>query len=258
VETEIEIQSKSPLALKIRATVSGDIRRSPRSALLVHGITTARDEEGIYARMAERLEAAGIPSMRFDFRSHGESEGQAEDLSISGEVADLQAAYEWIAQHDVTPLILAASFGAVSVCLALADGSIEAKALVLWNPVLDLRRTFLEPETDWARRNFARENWTNTRPGVIAIDDGFELPISLLDEMYLVDVIGALAGVSIPTLTVHGDEDSYVPFDVAKVHGVPNEESKFITLAGADHGFGRPHEEEQVLGATLSWFKEHL
>jgi uncharacterized protein len=63
-----------------------------QAAVLVHGGGMTREEGGFFARLATGLADAGIASLRFDVRGHGESEGRQEDLTIAGVLADIRAA----------------------------------------------------------------------------------------------------------------------------------------------------------------------
>lgn len=257
-QSDVSFASLAPDRLEICGTYQGSGSESSNAVLLVHGITTARDEEGIFARTADALEKAGLASLRFDFRSHGQSGGTPDQLSIAGEVGDLLAAYGWLKERAPHAHVLAASFGAVSACHAVGRGKIKVVSMVLWNPVLDLRRTFLVPETAWARDNFVDGGRSYTRPGVFIIDDHFEAPESLLEEMLEYDIVSDLSRVEAPVLTIHGDADTYVPYDVSERFGAPTKASRFMTIAGAEHGFGRPAEEHAVIDATTAWIRGHV
>src|SRR5262245_19918812 len=50
--------------------------------VLVHGGGVTRDEGGFFSRLADGLAAAALPSFRFDYRAHGESEGRQEELTL--------------------------------------------------------------------------------------------------------------------------------------------------------------------------------
>ena len=107
----------------------------------------------MFVRLAERLAAAGFDVVRFSFRGHGGSAGTQRGVTIAGECLDLQAVIEWVRGRFAGPiLIVAASFGAVSTLLSLPWLTEGVHRLVLWNPVLDLRHTFLEPELAWGWR----------------------------------------------------------------------------------------------------------
>ncbi|MGY2125906.1 alpha/beta hydrolase [Nocardia gipuzkoensis] len=128
--------------------------------LLVHGITVDMDEGGgMFIRLAEQLDAAGFNVVRFSFRGHGNSGGTPRGVTVAGECLDLQAAVEAVRERFPGPLsIVAASFGAVSTTLSLPWLESTLHRLVLWNPVLDLRRTFVEPEWPGERRTSARSS----------------------------------------------------------------------------------------------------
>ncbi|MGH3449436.1 MAG: alpha/beta hydrolase [Haloechinothrix sp.] len=115
-----------------------------------HGVTVDKDEGGMFVRLAESLAATGFTVVRFSFRGHGASQGTQEGVTIAGEMLDLQAAVELVRREHIEPVsIVAASFGAVPLTLSLAFIH-DLRSIVLWNPVLDLHRTFLEPELPWA------------------------------------------------------------------------------------------------------------
>ena len=63
-------------------------------------------------------------------------------MTIAGECLDLRAAVDYGGGE---VLLVGSSFGAVSVTLSLAELAGRVRAVALWQPVLDLRATFLEP-----------------------------------------------------------------------------------------------------------------
>lgn len=65
-----------------------------------------------------------------------------------------------------------------------------------------------------------------------------------------------------PTLLIHGDADTLVPISNSEImlaalqkEGVT---SKFITIAGGDHGFRRAEDRARAGAARTAWFVEHL
>ncbi|OGK09444.1 hypothetical protein A2767_05355 [Candidatus Roizmanbacteria bacterium RIFCSPHIGHO2_01_FULL_35_10] len=67
-----------------------------KAVILAHGLTVDKDEEGIFVELAELLKKKGFAVFRFDFRGHGESEGKSIDTTISGEVADIKSAINFV------------------------------------------------------------------------------------------------------------------------------------------------------------------
>ncbi len=128
----------------------------PRGAVVqVHGINADMDEGGMFARLADELAGEGFVVLRFSFRGHGRSDGAQQGATIAGEILDLQAALDAAGKGFEAPVsVVAASFGAVSTCLSLPHLGGTLRSVVLWNPVLDLHRTFVEPTLPWAVENF--------------------------------------------------------------------------------------------------------
>ncbi|MGB6162732.1 MAG: alpha/beta fold hydrolase [Pseudonocardiaceae bacterium] len=58
----------------------------------MHGGGITREEGGFFTRLAAGLAEAGVASLRFDLRGHGESEGRQEDLTLAGVLGDIRAA----------------------------------------------------------------------------------------------------------------------------------------------------------------------
>jgi alpha-beta hydrolase superfamily lysophospholipase len=225
--------------------------------VLVHGITVDLDEGGMYVRLADKLATVGIASVRFSFRGHGRSGGLSQDMTITGEIDDLRAiVHAMVARYPLLPLfVVAGSFGAVPTVLAL-DYLYERglKGLVLWNPVLDLRRTFLEPELPWGIQNFnagAIERLRQT--GHLDVDGEFRLGIPLFDEFASLDPQAGFAASTMPALVVHGDRDSYVSYDIARSACAERPRCDFHTVAGSDHGFDSSEREDEAISATVDW-----
>lgn len=85
-----------------------------------HGINTNMTEGGMFVRLADRPADVDFTALRFSFRGHGGSGGTQRGATIAGEMLDLQATVEYLADRFPDPLsILASSFGAVLTSLSL-------------------------------------------------------------------------------------------------------------------------------------------
>ena len=76
----------------------------PPVVLLLHGFTGSRNEleipavkEGIFSRAAKAWADKGMASLRIDFRGNGQSEGEFEDMTMEGLMADAEAALDYLA-----------------------------------------------------------------------------------------------------------------------------------------------------------------
>lgn len=125
-----------------------------KCVILCHGITVDKDEDGNFPTVAENLRRAGFNVARFDFRGHGESGGELINMTIEGEIDDLSSFLSFLKKRGYAKFaLLGASFGAVASISYCADHS-DISCLVLWYPVLDLKRTFLSRGLPWARKSF--------------------------------------------------------------------------------------------------------
>lgn len=230
------------------------------TVLLVHGISADLDEGGAFVRLTRRLAQEGLTAVRFSFRGHGSSGGGPQGVTIAGEMLDLQAVVDYTSQEFPGPLaVVAASFGAVATGLSMPWLGERLARLVLWNPVLDLRRTFLEPELPWGVANFGPEPMAAlAKNGRLLLGGRFALGRVLFAEMAHYRPIDSYAAARPPTLVVHGDRDGCVSFDIARqVAGtIPGWE--FHPVPGADHGFHSPEHEPEAIAVTARWLSRGL
>ena len=251
---QLELTSVDGVRLEaVRHSVVGGVHRG--AVLLVHGFGADMAVGGMFVPLAERLADASFTVLRFSFRGHGGSGGTPRGVTIAGELLDLQAAVEHLLGSSGGPLaIVASSFGAVSTTLSLPWLGERLDRFALWAPVLDLRRTFLDPELPWGEENFGpdQRKLLETQ-GFLTLDGGFEAGRVLFDEFRHYDPLKCFTASSPPALVVHGDEDASVSYDIARraAGGRPN--TRFHTARGADHGFGAPHRRAEVVAITAQW-----
>ena len=236
---------------------SGSTERG--SVILAHGLNNNKDEDGNFVRLSKLLSERGYNVFRFDFRAHGESGGKSEEMTIAGELKDFEtsaALFEELVAYKGQFIAVASSFGAPSTILYTSLHPGKVKILVLWNPVLDFARTFLRSETPWGRTFFNDEGYDELRnKGYVKIPEtNFRLGKDLVKEFEKIRPYELLSKFEIPVLTIHGTEDTDVPFAVSKEYGTPNSRSAFISHK-AEHTF--PGFEDEVIAETLDWISKN-
>jgi len=90
VETNLRFRSFDGTELEGTYVTCDSI--SDAIVILVHGITSSRDEFGLFSGLASHLENTGVPSFRFDYRCHGKSDRPMEAMTLSGIVNDIESA----------------------------------------------------------------------------------------------------------------------------------------------------------------------
>ena len=243
------------------------VRNPVAGALLVHGLTGDREENGLYTELADRLARIRVQSLRFDLRGHGQTGGRYEEVTMSGTIADIGAAYRHAAGGTAPGagvFVVGSSFGgAMSACWAAdtamqggpvgrAPSSLDPPArpaplagIVLLCPQFDVHRRFLADKPHYwgphgilraARDMLARRGW-------LEHDGGFRVGRGMFDELSVVRPQDRIAGVDVPVLTMHGDLDSVAPYDVSHDCTARAPVSEFATIVGADHGFVHPSDD---------------
>jgi uncharacterized protein len=234
--------------------------KTTKAIVLAHGITVDKDENGVFIELANALEQNGYAVFRFDFRGHGESEGKSVDMTIEGEIADLEAAFAEVKSKGYEKIgLLGASFGGGSSVLYTSKHKKEIKCLCLWNPVLNYEHTFLNPTLPWIRsrkehvkKDIREKGWTTLG------SENYILGEALFKEMARLIPYQALSSINIPTIIIHGTKDSTVPYEDSRdyVGHLPN--GKLITIEGAAHGFHNLGETEKAIEATINFFLKSL
>lgn len=233
--------------------VRGMITRGGNAGIVVwlHGISVDCHEYlGMYDDGDQAISEAGFTSVRFDFRGHGESDGEPSDFTVAGQLADIDAVlrYVWdggpgIPRNAPTHLI-ATSFGAPSAIFAAEMYRDKIRSLSLLAPVLSYRRTFLQPETEWAATIFSGDAIAAFRKGDrLMLDENFEIGPQLFYEMHLIRPDSALNALRLPTLLIHGEEDSMVPHAVSVEAAVGRPHIQLLSIRGMDHGYNDASDE---------------
>lgn len=243
---------------KLVATLLEPVSNSHPEAvvILVHGITGDRDEGGFYKDIAEALADQGLRSLRFDLRSHGESEGSMEDLTLYGGVSDIAATCQWIERRidDLRSIALvAASFGGGLAALYASRNPVWR--LVLLNPNLDYAENWLQGTRNWTGNSLTLQASQQLRNQGWIFRGEFRLSRPMVNEVAHVRPADLMPKISAPTLTIHGTDDGMVSFNTARDNYKTTGYSKFIPIKGADHGFMVPGDEGLENPQTVEYRK---
>ena len=210
--------------------------------LWLHGITVDKDEyQGFFKDGAEFLSAAGLDSLRIDFRGHGDSSGSSLDFSVTGQMLDVEAALSYLAgyyKEKINLFIVGCSFGAPPALFAAEQYAKTIKGIVLIAPVLSYQRTFLQPETDWAKSIFNLKALSLLeKTNKLFVNPKFPISSRLVEEMRIIKPEITLRELKREIVIIHGDADSMVPFQVSKDFAEDIPTIKFIPFPEMEHGF---------------------
>jgi hypothetical protein len=253
--TETEFGSLD--GIRLRGTLVTPPGRSVGAAVLVHGGGVTRNEGGFYTRLASGLAEAGISSLRFDMRGHGESEGRQEDLTISGIVNDIRSAVEHVRSETGSDQasVIGASFGGGISAYYASRYPEQVQRLVLINPLLNYKKRFIDDKPYWHGEHIGREAGEELAVhGFIPHSPTFKLGRALLNEVFYIQPHLALGQVKAPTLIVHGTGDTFVPVDSSRNSvGSFAGDAKLIEIDGAQHGIAVPEDPQYRDPQTREW-----
>jgi putative redox protein len=227
----------------------GDLHRigagSGRWLVLCHGMESTRGGTKQTA-IVDRFAPAGYNVLRFDFSFVGDSEGEYEDLTVSGEVDDALGALDFMHEFGASECtLIGSSLGGLVALLTASHLPHLVSRVAVIAAVAD-SHIFTDGLSDkdiaeWRSRGRRR------------VGSGFLKP-AFLDDVLRLDAPAAMRSVTMPVLVMHGDADDVVPSSHAElicksVSGTCRVEK----FAGVGHRFEEPGALDRLLDVLESW-----
>lgn len=218
--------------------------------LLSHGLESSKDGNK-WLVLAPRLSNIGFGSLRFSYRGRGEeekSEGDFEDTTLTGRVADYRAAIDTLQarQVDITRLgVIGSSFGGMA---ALAARDERVKAMVVMSTPCNI------PSPDGGA-GLKRALQT----GYIELESGNRLRVNFYQDLRRYNLCQEVQKIHCPLLIIHGSQDTLVPTaDAYELYKHAHEPKRLEIIEGADHSFSKPEHVDIVLSLCIDWLKKYL
>ena len=231
--------------------------------LMLHGFGSQRDEVGnMYARAADALAAQGVGSLRIDFSGFGKSDGDTGATTVGGQIADAEAAYNWLA---ALPWVDSARMGVLGFSLGGGIAIMTAaahpewfKSMATWSSVGDFDADFSGPPYDEARVLAAEK-------GVVGMDLGWRT-IVLKNDFFATmkdfDIANAITQYPGAYLAVAGDQDFSAAYAPGLVDAAPGSPAEAWIIPGGDHIYqvltNDQSMADSVIQRTAEWFAETL
>ncbi len=255
--TEVQTEFRSADGTRLVGTfvrpASGDVSCV---TVLVHGGGVTRDEGGFFTRLAEGMAAAGIASLRFDLRGHGQSGGDQRDLTLAGVANDIHAAL--LHGRELTGglalNLLGASFGGGVSAFVAARYSMLVRRLVLINPLVNYKKRFIDDKPYWHDDLLEGGSAKDLdEHGFLPHSPTFKLGRALLNELFYLRPDEEIAAVSAPTLLVHGTGDTFIPVESSRRYASLMQRSELLEIDGAQHGIAMHDDPQYLHPQTRAW-----
>lgn len=250
MEEKIHIVKKSGGKLAGLKTVPASKNNIYPTIVLVHGFKADKHEYGAFDYLAQKLALKGILVYRFDFSGCGESDGEFDDVSLSGRVSELQLILDFVnSQNEVDKQklgILGFSMG-TSTILKLKP---KVKAMILVSAICNLFEVF---------KNYYGSSFN---PASLSVKNHSDRTISRKKPEFWTDLKQEglkedIRQINAPILFIQGTADDITPLsETEELYKVANDPKEKVIIDGGEHGSGLPH--DAVFSAVLSWLNKHL
>jgi uncharacterized OsmC-like protein/pimeloyl-ACP methyl ester carboxylesterase len=221
-------------------------------ALFAHCFTCTKSSLAA-VRIARALTARGIGVFRFDFTGLGDSDGDFADNTFSGDVKDLVAAAQAMAQEGVAPkLLIGHSLGGAAVLAAAGELPEIAAVAVVAAPfdvqhLTGLLKGGLQEILD---------------RGEAEVDLGgrtFTIRRSFVEDLQRHDQAARIAQLHRPLLVLHSPRDQTVGIENASAIFLAARHPKsFVSLDDADHLLTRKADAEYAAEVIAAWASRYL
>jgi uncharacterized protein len=243
--------------LQLRGTLVTPDAPTGQAVVMVHGGGVTREEGGFFARLATGLATAGVATLRYDLRGHGESDGRPEESSLAAHLNDIRVARSGLreATGASTVSLLGTSFGGGLTAYYAAKRPDESARLVLLNPQLDYKDRYIDQKPHWSG------DFLDAAKAQQLVDQGYidhsptvKHSRAFLNEVFWIRPNEVLGEIAAPTLIVHGTKDTFVSIEASRAAVRQfRVEHRLVEIEGAQHGFAVHEDPEYRNPQSQEW-----
>jgi putative redox protein len=200
--------------------------------------------------MAEAIVNSGFSLMTFDFTFSGESPGSIKDISIKEEIDDLKCAINYFKETGIKKIhLMGSSMGAAITILTAALNIFKIESVILIATPLSFKK--LIPKFSESDINLLDVNGFTEIDGVL-VNNHF------IKEIFNINMIDAVKKINIPSLLIHGQNDSIVDVDNLYLY-IQNSPStcSYLIIENGDHNLTKESDILQISEKVTDWLCTH-
>ena len=221
-------------------------------ALFAHCFTCGKDALAA-TRIARKLAALGIATLRFDFTGLGGSEGEFANTGFTSNIEDIVAAADHLRLTRMAPALLVGhSLGGAAV-LAAAGRIPEAKAVATIGAPFDAAHVL---------HLFGDRVPAIADTGSTKVEIGgrpFQIGRSFVEDLTRHDQGSRIGELRRSLLVMHAPGDTTVGIDNAsQIFLKARHPKSFVSLDGADHLLSKPRDAEYAASVIAAWASRYL
>lgn len=241
-------------AHRLEDVIDHDKSTSKPLVIMVHDFPnegSMKGDKNLFGEFEHELSKMNFPTLRFDFRGCGKSDGLQQDFCIETAIEDLQSVIKWAKnkhQHDRVAII-SSGLGCAITTLAY-DTHIMSELVFLW-PVFRPMQTPLNAINTLENRNFmAEHDYTPT--------GNHKIGSLLANELNQMDMIPFLSEIESITQIQQGTSDTYSSYEHI------NDMKKHLTtlkdfgvFEGGEHRLPDPGMRKQMIQNACFFLEKH-
>lgn len=248
---KVHFKNKEGVQLSGRLDLPAD-QKPHNFALFAHCFTCNKNFHAV-RNVSRALTGRGFGVLQFDFTGLGASKGDFSDSNFSGNVEDLLAAAQFMAEKHQSPtLIVGHSLGGAAAIMAASQlDSVQAVATI-GSP----------SEPQHVKHLFQNSLEEIRESGEALVNIGgrpFTIRKGFLDDIANMRLLEVLKNMRKSVLILHSPQDTTVDIEnAAELYGAAHHPKSFVSLDGADHLLNREEDSLYAGDVIASWAKRYL
>ena len=243
--------SKGKLAATLQ-TPKIEKGKKVRMVIICHGFGGDK-ERPLLRAIADKLQEAGIASIRFDFNGCGKSEGRFQDMTVLNEIEDAKKVIDYAQKLPWVSGISIVGHSQGGVVASMVAGQLKKsiKSVALCAPAAVLRDDALRGTTQGATYD------PHNIPEYVDLPRGMRMGHNYVVTAQTLPIHETAKEYKGAVLVIHGTWDVIVPYTYGERYHQGYKNSRLILLPQVDHIFSTEEARNKTATEITEFIKKH-